>query len=168
MDKFLLTFYGSLAYGMTRDTYSAVEVTRITEGFNEGTLPHTYSNTQQLRMLRMMLVKEEAGELWLAPGTPRAWLDTREGFAIRNAPTNYGTISYRVLPEPASKLVRMSIESSVAGTLRPSKVRVRLAANLGTLESATINGNAATIDHDTVVFDGSTLRDKLEIITHYK
>ncbi len=168
VDKFLLTFYGSLAYGMTRDTYSAVEVTRITEGFNEGTLPHTYSNTQQLRMLRMMLVKEEAGELWLAPGTPRAWLDTREGFAIRNAPTNYGTISYRVLPEPASKLVRMSIESSVAGTLRPSKVRVRLAANLGTLESATINGNAATIDHDTVVFDGSTLRDKLEIITHYK
>ena len=91
VDAFLLTFYGSLAYGMTQDTYSAVEGTRIAEGFNEATLPHTYSNTQQLRMLRMMLVKEEAGELWLAPGTPRAWLDTREGFAIRNAPGHYGT-----------------------------------------------------------------------------
>jgi hypothetical protein len=56
VNKFLLTFYGSLAYGMTRDTYSAVEVTRITEGFNENTLPHTYSNTQQLRMLRMMFL----------------------------------------------------------------------------------------------------------------
>lgn len=169
VDKFLLTFYGSLAYGMTRDTYSAVEVTRITEGFNEGTLPHTYSNTQQLRMLRMMLVKEEAGELWLAPGTPRAWLDSRDGFALRNAPTNYGTISYRVLPEPASKAVRMSIETSAAtGAARPTKVRVRLAANFGALESATINGTTASIDHDAVFFDGSMLRDKLEITAHYK
>jgi hypothetical protein len=117
-------------------------------------------------MLRMMLVKEEAGELWLAPGTPRAWLDTHEGFALRNAPTNYGTISYRVLPEPASKLVRMSIETSAAAV--PSKVRARLAANFGTLESATINGKTANIDHDTVVFDGSMLRGKLEIVAHYK
>ena len=144
-------------------------MTRITEGFNEGTLPHTYSNTQQLRMLRMMLVKEEAGELWLAPGTPRAWLDSRDGFALRNAPTNYGTISYRVLPEPASKAVRMSIETSAAtGAARPTKVRVRLAANFGALESATINGTTASIDHDAVFFDGSMLRDKLEITAHYK
>ncbi len=166
VDRFLLTFYGFLAYGMTRDTYSAVEATRIAEGLNEPTLPHTYSNTQQLRMLRMMLVKEEAGELWLAAGTPRAWLDSRQGFAIRNAPTNFGTISYRVLPEPDSKLVRMSIDST-AGTV-PSKVRVRLAENLGALDSATINGKTANIDHDSVVFDGAMLRGKLEIVAHYK
>jgi len=168
VDKFLLTFYGSLAYGMTRDTYSAVEVTRITEGFNEDTLPHTYSNTQQLRMLRMMLVKEEAGELWLAPGTPKAWLDTRDGFAIHNAPTDYGTISYRVLPEPDSKLVRMSLETNTATATRPAKVRVRLASNFGALESATINGNAAQVIHNTVVFDGSMLHGKVEITAHYK
>jgi tetratricopeptide (TPR) repeat protein len=165
VDDFLLTFYGSLAYGMTQDTYSAVEGTRITEGLNEPTLPHTYSNTQQLRMLRMMLVKEEAGELWLAAGTPRAWLDTREGFAIRDAPTDYGTISYQVFPEPNSKQVRMSIESSGAA---PSRVRARLAANFGTLESATINGTPASIDRDTVIFDGSMLHEKLEILARYK
>jgi len=165
VDAFLLTFYSSLAYGMTRDTYAAVEGTRITEGLNEHTLPHTYSNTQQLRMLRMMLVKEEGSELWLAAGTPRAWLDTRDGFGIRNAPTTYGMISYRVLPEPGSKLVKMSIEASPVTA--PSKVRVRLASNLGALESATINGKAASIDHDTVVFDGSMLRGKLEIAAHY-
>ncbi len=165
VDDFLLTFYSSLAYGMTQDTYSAVEGTRITEGLNEPTLPHTYSNTQQLRMMRMMLVKEEAGELWLAAGTPRAWLNTREGFAISNAPTDYGTISYRVSPEPDSKLVRMSIESPATA---PSKVRARLAANFGRLESATINGNPAHIDHDAVVFDGSMLHGRLEILAHYK
>ncbi len=45
VDKFLLTFYSMLAYGMSRDTYSAVEVTHIAQGINELTLPHTYSNT---------------------------------------------------------------------------------------------------------------------------
>jgi hypothetical protein len=167
--KFLLTFYGSLAYGMTRDTYSAVEVTRITEGFNEGTLPHTYSNTQQLRMLRMMLVKEEGGELWLAPGTPRAWLDTRDGFAIRNAPTNYGMVSLRVLPEPGSKVVRASVECvSASGAATPSKVRLRLASNLGAITSAAMNGISASIEGDSVVFDGKMLRGKLEFEVHYK
>jgi hypothetical protein len=49
-----------------------------------------------------------------------------------------------------------------------SKVRVRLAANLGTLESATINGKTANIDHDTGVFDEAMLRGKLEVMAHYK
>ncbi len=169
VNKFLLTFYGSLAYGMTRDTYSAVEVTRITEGFNEATLPHTYSNTQQLRMLRMMLVKEEGEELWLAPGAPRAWLDTRDGFAIRNAPTNFGVISYRISPEPKSKLVRASVETTAgAGAATPTKVRLRLAANLGAIASAKINGNSAETEGDFLVFDGELLRGKLEIEVHYK
>jgi hypothetical protein len=58
----------------------------------------------------------------------------------------------------------MSIETSAAAV--PSKVR--LAANLGTLESATINGKTANIDHDIGVFDGAMLRGKLEIMAHYK
>ena len=168
VDRFLLTFYSSLAYGMTRDTYSAVEVTRITEGYNEGTLPHTYSNTQQLRMLRMMFLKEEPNELWLAPATPRAWLDTRDGFSIRNAPTNYGTISYRVLPEPEAGLVRVSIDAPAGETIRPSRVRLRLASNLGKLQSATLNGKNIKIDGDTVVLDGASFHGKLEVVASYK
>ena len=168
VDRFLLTFYSSLAYGMTRDTYSAVEVTRITEGYNEGTLPHTYSNTQQLRMLRMMLLKEEANELWLAPGAPRAWLDTHDGFSIRNAPTNYGTISYRVLPEPEAGTVRVSIDAPTGNAIKPSRVTLRLASNEGSLQSATLNGKNAEIDGDSVVFDGSLFHDKLEIVAHYQ
>jgi tetratricopeptide (TPR) repeat protein len=166
VDAFLLSFYSSLAYGMTRDTFSAVEENGITEGFNMDTLPHTYSNTQQLRMLRMMLVKEEAGELWIAPGVPKAWLDTSNGFALTRAETNYGTISYRVLPEPAAKQVKVTIENEFRNT--PAKARVRLAANFGTLQSATVNGSAAQIEHDSVVIDGSKLSGKVEIVAQYR
>jgi hypothetical protein len=166
VDAFLLTFYSSLAYGMTQDTYSAVEANGITEGFNADTLPHTYSNSQQLRMLRMMLVKEESDELWIGSGVPKAWLDALEGFSLTNGATNYGPLSYRVSPEPAAKLVKVSIDSSFLSA--PSKVRVRLASNFGALESATINGSAAHVEHDAVVFDGSMLRGKLEILARYK
>ncbi len=166
VDAFLLTFYSSLAYGMTRDTYSAVEANGITEGFKADTLPHTYSNAQQLRMLRMMLVKEEADELWIDSGVPKAWLDAREGISLTKAETDYGTISFHVSPKPESKLVKVSIES--AFRTAPSKVRVRLASNFGTLQSATINGTAARVEGDTVVFDGSVLSGKVEIQAKYQ
>lgn len=167
VDKFLLTFYGSLAYGMTRDTYSAVEATHITEGFNEGTLPHTYSNTQQLRMLRMMLVKEEGGNLLLAPGAPRAWLDTHEGFSISKAPTDFGEISYRVSPEPEKKIVRVSLDSGPT-TVRPAKVRMRLQSNFGVLESAALDGRTARVEGDQVIFDGTELHGHIELEAHYR
>ncbi len=167
VNKFLLTFYGSLAYGMTRDTYSAVEVTRLTEGINESTLPHTYSNTQQLRMLRMMLVKEEGGDLLLAPGTPRAWLDTREGFSIAKAPTEFGEISYRVTPDPEKKIVLLSLDCGPA-TVRPAKVRLRLQSNFGVIESATLNRRSADVEGDKVIFDGSELRGHIEVEARYR
>ena len=54
---------------MTRDTYSPVEVTMIKTGENHYTLPHLYSCTDQLRLLRNMLVREEGNALWIAQGS---------------------------------------------------------------------------------------------------
>ena len=48
--RVILGFYGSLAYGMTRETYAAVEYGSIKDGCNPDTLPDLYSNTQQLRL----------------------------------------------------------------------------------------------------------------------
>ncbi len=76
--RVILGLYASLAYGMSRDTYAAVECTAIRTGENYWTLPHTYSNTQQLRLLRNMLVREEGDRLWLGQAIPRAWLAARQ------------------------------------------------------------------------------------------
>jgi len=99
VNRFLLTFYSMLAYGMSRDTYSAVEVTHLAQGINEPTLPHTYSNTQQLRMLRMMLVRETDNNLVLASGTPRAWLGSGKPIKAANAPTQFGLVSFTLTPD---------------------------------------------------------------------
>ncbi len=103
--KAILGLYGSMAFGMSRDTFAAVECTHIQTGENYWTLPHTYSNTQQLRLLRNMLLREDGRNLWLAQATPRPWLEPGKHVAVKEAPTKFGPVSY-------------SIESRDDGTFR--------------------------------------------------
>jgi hypothetical protein len=95
----LLGFWSFLAFGMTRDTYSPVEVTMIKSGENQYTLPHTYSCTQQLRLLRDMLLREDGQTLWIGQGIPRAWLEAGKHVAIKDATTYFGKTSYRLEPQ---------------------------------------------------------------------
>jgi hypothetical protein len=94
--KVLLGFWSSMAYGMTRDTYSPVEVTLYKTGDNHLTLPHTYSCTQQLRLLRYMLLREDGSNLEIAEGVPRDWLEPGKHIEAVEAPTLFGPVSYRI------------------------------------------------------------------------
>jgi hypothetical protein len=121
--KTLLGFWSFLAFGMTRETYSPVEVSQITTGENHLTLPHLYSCTEQLRLLRALLLREEDQVLWIGQGIPRAWLTAGRHVAVTSAPTEFGDVSYR-------------IDSSADGTMRvhidpptrhpPAEIRLRL------------------------------------------
>jgi hypothetical protein len=61
-------FWSMLAFGMTRDTYSPVEVTMIETGENHATLPHLYSCTEQLQLLRTLLLREDRDVLQIGEG----------------------------------------------------------------------------------------------------
>lgn len=92
--KAILGLYGALAYGMSRSTYSGVECTDIRTGNNQLTLPHLRSGTQQLRLLRMMLVREEGDRLILAQAAPQHWLKPQQRLEVVQAPTAFGPVSY--------------------------------------------------------------------------
>ncbi len=94
--KTLLGFWSMLAFGMTRDTYSPVEVSMIETGENHFTLPHLYSCTEQLRLLRALLLREDGDVLQLGEGVPRAWLMPGKHVAVNSAPSEFGPVSYRV------------------------------------------------------------------------
>ncbi|MBN1902719.1 hypothetical protein JW926_15440 [Candidatus Sumerlaeota bacterium] len=111
-EKVILGLYASMAYGMSRETYSAVEVTQIRTGSNEHTLPHLYSNTQQLRILRNMLVREDGNKLILAQAVPRHWLEKGKSVEVRSAPTHFGEVSYRIV---------VSDQNSIDVRLEPPK-----------------------------------------------
>ncbi|HTQ08641.1 MAG TPA: hypothetical protein VMI31_01080 [Fimbriimonadaceae bacterium] len=96
-DRAVLGLYGSMAGAISRDTFAGVEVMHVYSGIPEGTLPHTYSGTQQLRLLRMMLLREEGNDLQIGQAIPRGWMADGKALRLRHAPTLFGPVdvSYR-------------------------------------------------------------------------
>jgi hypothetical protein len=111
-----------LAFGMTRDTYSPVEVSMISDGDNHGTLPHLYSCTEQLRLLRNMIVREEGDALRIGDAIPRQWLEPGKRVAATDAPTRFGPVSFAISPQ-ADGTMTLSITPPTRQP--PAKIIVR-------------------------------------------
>jgi hypothetical protein len=92
----ILGLYGALAYGMSRETFSGTEVSYQQIGENDIKLPHLYSCSQQLRLLRMMLLREEGNTLWIGQAIPRDWLKPGRQVVVRGAPTAFGDVGFRI------------------------------------------------------------------------
>ncbi|HEX6963670.1 MAG TPA: hypothetical protein VF175_17520 [Lacipirellula sp.] len=121
--KTLLGFWSFMAYGMSRDTYTPVEVTLYKTGDNHYTLPHTYSCTQQLRLLRYMLLHEEDGDLVIAQGIPSAWLAPSKRIEVADAPTLFGPVSYRIEADDSRTA---SIHLEPPARTVPGEIRIHL------------------------------------------
>ncbi|MCX7824230.1 MAG: hypothetical protein N2689_01565 [Verrucomicrobiae bacterium] len=91
----ILGFYSTMALGMTRSTHGGVEHPYL-DGQNPHTIPHLRTGSQFLRLLRMMLVREEGREMILAQGVPQHWLRHGQTVSIQNAPTYFGPLNYRI------------------------------------------------------------------------
>jgi len=121
----ILGFYGSLAFGMSRDTYSGVEVTRIFTGDNDATLPHLYSCTQQLRLLRMMLVREDGDKLWIGQAVPRHWMADGNTIELKEAATAFGPVSFSIRPHPGRGRIEIELTAPQRHTPRAVFLRLR-------------------------------------------
>lgn len=123
--RVVLGLYGSLAYGMTRDTYSAVECTGIRTGENAHTLPHTYSGTQQVSLVRNMLLREDGADLWIGQAIPCGWLADGKRVAVKAAPTFFGPVSFAIESHVGSGTINVRIEPPTREPPKTVKVRLR-------------------------------------------
>jgi hypothetical protein len=109
-DRALVTFYGKLAQGMTRDTFIDGEASGIEPldqfGRQMGLPPNSTANAEFLLMLRYMLVQDydtdddgRADTLRLCFATPRRWLEDGKEIVVERAPTQFGDVSIRVRSE---------------------------------------------------------------------
>ncbi len=120
VERALLGFYGSLAYGMSRGTWAGVECTGMTSGSNARTLPHLRSGTQQLRLLRHLLVREEGQRLVLAQAVPQHWLVDGAEVAVLDAPTHFGKAGYKIQSQVAQG--RISVELMPPARTPPEEI----------------------------------------------
>jgi hypothetical protein len=103
------------------------------------TLPHLYSGTQQLFMLRQMLVREEGGTLILCDAIPRAWLQPGKRTAVTNAATPWGPVSFAI--ESLKGRREIGVRVDLPRRSRPEAVRLRVRTPDGSpLRSVRVNG----------------------------
>jgi hypothetical protein len=104
-DRALVTFYGKLAQGMTRDTFIDGESSGIEPldkfGRQMGLPPNSTANASFLLLLRYMLVQDydldgRADALRLCFATPRRWLENGKEIVVERAPTQFGEVSFRI------------------------------------------------------------------------
>jgi hypothetical protein len=160
-DRALVTFYGKLAQGMTRDTFIDGEASSI-EPFDQfgrqmGLPPNSAANAHFLLMLRYMLVQDydtnddgRADTLRLCFATPRRWLEDGKEIVIKRAPTQFGEVSFHVKSDLEHSRITAEVDlppRSAARTL----LRFRIPEGKR-MHSATF----ANVDRETLDLTGQT------------
>lgn len=139
VERVLLGFYGSMAYGMSRNTWAGVECANMISGLNAATLPHLRSGTQQLRLLRNMLVREHDNQLLLAQAVPQHWLADGKRVEVDGAPTRFGKVSYTIDSHVGEG--RIAIELDPPKRNPPEEIVLHLRHPAGKpIRAATANG----------------------------
>jgi hypothetical protein len=159
-DAALVSFYGMLAQGMTRDTFIGGEGCSLTPLDEGGRLfycpPNSASNGYFLWMLRCLLIQDcdlnddgEPETLRLLFATPRQWLEDRKTISVQRAPTAFGNVSVRAISELDRGQVGIEIESPPTP---PKKMFVRARLPEGWKpDTATIDAQPIAIGEDGAI-----------------
>jgi hypothetical protein len=155
VDRALVSFYGKLAQGMTRDTFIGCEGSSMAPldqyGRQMALPPNSCANANFLEQLRYILVQDydlnddgRAETLRLAYATPRAWLKSGSRIRVDRAPTEFGEVSYVI--ESALADGRVDAEVTIPERNLAEKVLLRLRLpDERKIESATANGKSVDV-----------------------
>jgi hypothetical protein len=136
IDRFLIGFYGRLAFGMSRYVYASSEgqpfirYNTVKGGFVGAAypFPNSASNADTLLMLRNALVLEElkndveTGDIFLLRGAPRAWFEDGKRISASGLATYFGDVSFVV----ESKLKQGGITARIDAPARNPYKRLLL------------------------------------------
>ena len=76
-----------------------------------------------------LLIVEKKGELWLAAGTPRRWLEAGQNIELKRAQTEYGEVSYSLRPGKLPETIEADIQLPETDCSRVLLLFVRLFRN---------------------------------------
>jgi hypothetical protein len=102
-------FYNSFAANLYADVRCFTEHPVSAYGLGAGPLYKTPDESAFLTWFRYLLLMEHGHDLWIAPGTPRAWLEDGKEIAVEEMPTYFGPASYRITSEASTGQVHVEI-----------------------------------------------------------
>jgi hypothetical protein len=117
--------------------------------------------------IRSMLVMEDDNLLYLARGTPRAWLEQGQKISVQNAPSNYGTVGYEIVSDVDNGKIHATLE--LPSRHAPQAVLLRLRhPKAAPIKSVTVNGKPWTrlkADRETIDLKG--LNGTVAVVANY-
>lgn len=136
-ERALVSFYGMLAQGFTRNTFIAGEGSTLAPVDDGGRFfycpPNSAGNGHFLTMLRNLLVQDfdldddgEPETLRLLFGTSRRWLEDGKRIAVERAPTAFGPVSIRAESHLASGNVAVTAQLPARNVPRRILLRARV------------------------------------------
>jgi hypothetical protein len=172
-ERALVSFYGKLAQGMTRDTFLDGESSSIVPldrfGREVYLPPNSAANASFLQQLRGLLVQDwdldhdgRAETLRLLFATPRAWLRDGARITVERAPTAFGEVSVSAHSELAAGRVTATVDMPTRQAPAKALLRLRLPGG-SAITAARINGRPARLtDPETLDLTGQTGRVRVE------
>jgi hypothetical protein len=132
---FLRTFFNTLAAIADPQTLTFQEELDFSGG-----QPHkTHEEGWFFHQFRFMLVMEMGNDLFLARGTPRAWLEHGRNIAVIRAPSYFGELSYRI--QSFSNEGRIQASVNTPQRAHPARLLLRLRhPSKARLTKVTVNG----------------------------
>jgi hypothetical protein len=169
--QLVLSLYGKLGAGMTRNTFVAGEGSTIApmKGRYYRAMyrpPNSANNAFFLEALRLTLVHETTDAsgsprgLELAYATPRAWLVPGKRIEVRRMRTSFGPLSYSLYADAAAVRVHLDVPEGLRGPLR---LRIRLPAG-ERLGAVTLGGAPFGRFADPETLDLSGLTGHVELV----
>jgi hypothetical protein len=104
--------------------------------FGDNLAPHGWFAAEYRTLLRTMLVREEGNQLHLLSVVSPAWIGKGKTIAVRQAPTNFGTVAF-TLEQPEAGAATLHLHT--AFTTPPAAIVVHLPWFVD-LESASVDG----------------------------
>ena len=169
--QLVLSLYGTLAAGMTPNTFISGESSSIAplrgSAYRSMYLPPNLgANATFLETLRLMLVHEVRGQngaprgLELAFSTPRPWLADGKTIQVTDAPTSFGPVSYSIERHGLGVHVTVDVPASPA----PRSLRLRLRLPDGDrIARVSSAGVAIPFDPSTGTIDLSSWSGQLDL-----
>ena len=155
-ERALVSFYGMLAQGLTRNTFVGGEGCTLQPVDDGGRFfycpPNTAANAHVLSMLRYQLVQDwdvnddgHPETLRLLFGTSRRWLENGNRIQIERAPTAFGQVS--ILARSEIHAGRVVVELKLPKRNRPKSIVLRVRIPDGFhADSAACGGQSIEID----------------------
>jgi hypothetical protein len=92
-----------------------------------------------LERFRNLLVMEEGDDLWIARGTPKAWLDSGQRISVKHAPTRFGDLDYEIVSDVANNKITATV--AVPSRVSPANILLRFRHPAGSrIRSVIVNG----------------------------